>query len=143
MTKLLNHLIKLSVAVIPDPRFMYAILRPSLGATTGFCLWLSVTASAQSSDDRITQFPYARKVVDTLTSPVMHGRGYVQQGDKKAAAYIAGEFKRLGVQPLQKNGSWYQPFAFRVNTFPGNMQLHLLDAQGKKTPVAAGFPQLA
>lgn len=138
MTKLWSHSKNLYAAVIPDPRFMYAILRPSLGATTGLCLWLSVTASAQNSGDRITQFPYARKVVDTLTAPVMHGRGYVQQGDKKAAAYIAGEFKRLGILPLQKNGSWYQPFAFRVNTFPGNMQLNLLDAQGKKTAVAAG-----
>lgn len=117
---------------------MYAILRPSFGATTGICLWLSVTVSAQSDNDRVTQFPYARKVVDTLTSPVMHGRGYVQQGDKKAAAYVAGEFQRIGLQPVLKNGSWYQQLAFPVNTFPGNMQLSLLDAQGRKTTAHAG-----
>ena len=38
---------------------------------------------------------YARKVLDKLTSSSMRGRGYVKQGDKKAADYIARQFKKL------------------------------------------------
>lgn len=56
-----------------------------------------------------------------LSDRSFFGRGYVKGGDSLAAAYIAGEFKRLGVQPLGK--SYFQSFDFRVNTFPTDIQL--------------------
>jgi hypothetical protein len=66
---------------------------------------------------------YARKVIDTLASPAMHGRGYVSNGDRIAADYIAGEFKKMGIQPALSNGSYLQPFSFPVNTFPGKVEV--------------------
>lgn len=70
---------------------------------------------------------YARKVVDTLTSPVMHGRGYVFKGDKVAATYIANEFKKLGLLPLGKN--FFQEFGFPINTLPKNNSCSLFYGQ--------------
>ena len=68
---------------------------------------------------------YARSILDTLCSPAMHGRGYVNNGDKLAAKYIASEFKRLGLQPLTDN--YMQNFKLPVNTFPDTMMLILND----------------
>ena len=49
----------------------------------------------------------------------MHGRGYVYDGDAKAAAFLTAEFKRLNVAPI--SGNYYQSFNFPVNTFPAKM----------------------
>lgn len=62
---------------------------------------------------------YAHKVIDTLTSPSMHGRGYVNKGDKIAATYISREFHKMNLQPvLPDQKDYYQKFKFSVNTFP-------------------------
>ncbi len=58
----------------------------------------------------------ARKWVDKLASPELHGRGYLNGGDSLAAELIAAEFQRLGLQPLRN--SYFEPFSFPVNTFP-------------------------
>lgn len=71
-------------------------------------LFLSICALTNAQQD------YGRKVVDTLASPYMAGRGYVDGGDKKAAAYIASQMSSFG---LQHYGDGYeQYFKFNVNT---------------------------
>lgn len=62
---------------------------------------------------------YARNIIDTLTSPSMHGRGYVNNGDKTAAKYLAGEFKNFNLKFWGQ--SYFQNFRLNINTFPGNM----------------------
>ncbi|MEO8886372.1 MAG: M28 family peptidase [Mucilaginibacter sp.] len=65
---------------------------------------------------------FARRVVDTLTSPYFWGRGYTKDGVGKAAGYIEAQFKSYGLQPI--SGSNYkQEFSFNVNIFPGTMEL--------------------
>ncbi len=77
---------------------------------------LSLNVSAQHID-------YARYVVDTLASKSFKGRGYVDNGDKKAANFIAKEFELLGLQPFSKN--YFQEFTTSVNTFPSEMHLEI------------------
>lgn len=62
---------------------------------------------------------YARSVAERLCSPEFHGRGYVKKGDSIASAFLADEFKKIGLKPL--NNSYYQEFTHDVNTFPGEM----------------------
>lgn len=64
-------------------------------------------------------YRYARHIVDTLASESMHGRGYVNNGDKIAANFIRSEFKRFGIKEL--SSGYYQKFHFPINTFPGKM----------------------
>lgn len=65
---------------------------------------------------------FGKKMVDTLTSSYFWGRGYTNDGMKKAADFLAGEFKNYGLQPM--NGKdYFQPFSYPVNTFPGKMEL--------------------
>lgn len=66
---------------------------------------------------------YARKVVDTLASESMHGRGYVQEGHRLAAAYLASEFERHGLVPLDEG--YYQSFRLEVNSFPDVLHLRI------------------
>ena len=40
-------------------------------------------------------YQYAREVIDTMASLSMHGRGYVNDGDKIAANYISEEYKKI------------------------------------------------
>lgn len=65
----------------------------------------------------------ARQTITTLADPAMHGRGYVEQGEKRAADYLRLRFAVLGLQPLAPD--YRQPFTFDVNTFPGRLSLRV------------------
>lgn len=66
---------------------------------------------------------YARKVIRKLCSKEFAGRGYVNNGVNKAAAYISKEMKTIGLSKFGK--SYSQFYNFRVNTFPGAMSVVL------------------
>lgn len=83
-----------------------------------FVLLLSVSCSAAWAQD----FSFGRQMVDTLTAPYFWGRGYTNNGMKKAADFLADQFKTYGLQPMDGN-SYMQPFSYPVNTFPGKMEV--------------------
>ncbi len=61
-----------------------------------------------------------RKILDTLCSPNMHGRGYVKNGERIAAEFISSEFKKSWLKSFLFE-TYLQPFPVSVNTFPGKM----------------------
>lgn len=67
----------------------------------------------------------ARKWIDTLASPYMLGRGYVNGGDRIAASYIANEFERFGLKPLFSEKRFTQAFTHDVNTFGAEQFLRI------------------
>lgn len=81
-----------------------------------FCLTLCLVSSLVAQD-----LPYAKSVVATLASDQMKGRGYVDKGDRKAADFIAEEFRKAGLKKFGKN--YFQLFNTPVNSFPASMQL--------------------
>ncbi len=56
----------------------------------------------------------ARHDVDTLCSPAMGGRGYVDEGHIKAAEFVANRMKKIGLQPGVR-GEYLQPFPMEIN----------------------------
>lgn len=58
-----------------------------------------------------------------LASPAMHGRGYVQKGDRLAAEYLAEQFRQMGLKSF--NESYFQPFLLDINTFPNRLKLQV------------------
>ncbi len=68
-----------------------------------------------------------REVIDTLSSPSMHGRGYVENGDRIAAEYIRQSFEEIGLKSFKE--THFQNFTLDINTFPKNIKLRI----GKKT----------
>ncbi len=74
----------------------------------------------------LTEFAFSqitpiKEHVNVLCSKDFHGRGYVNSGDSIAAAYIKMWFAKNGIKPI--NESYYQNFAFDVNTFPEKMEV--------------------
>ncbi|MBK8809971.1 MAG: M20/M25/M40 family metallo-hydrolase [Acidobacteria bacterium] len=53
----------------------------------------------------------------TLSSPEMEGRGTMQPGGEKAAAWIAERFKALGMKPLGDKASFLQKVDFRETVY--------------------------
>ena len=61
--------------------------------------------------------------VDSLTSAYFSGRGYVNDGHLKTAAFLSNEFKRLKLSPV--SNSYFQEFPINVNTFPSVCSLKI------------------
>ncbi len=76
-------------------------------------LILSITGSSAQDIE------YAAKIIRTLSSREFHGRGYVNDGLARSAAYITEEFRKHNLQPLFNE--YTQQFSIPVNTFPGNL----------------------
>ena len=76
---------------------------------------------------------FAQKTIDTLASNAFYGRGYVNDGDKKAAMFLVDEYVRAGLKPLKKDinkdvlsaGLFLYPFSFSVNTCPGKCDVKI------------------
>lgn len=70
-----------------------------------------------------SQKEYGRELVDKLASDEFYGRGYVNNGDKIAANFIAEEFKKHGALPV--GDSYFQKYNFDVNTFPSSVSVNI------------------
>jgi len=68
---------------------------------------------------------YANKMLKELTSNKYHGRGYVKNGDGKAAKFIAKQFEKHGL--VSFNDSYYQKYSFPLNSFPSTLSVSIDD----------------
>ena len=83
---------------------------------------------------------YTKKIIDTLCSQSMHGRGYVNNGDRIAAGFIRDEFKN---DSLKFFTDYFQSFKLTVGTLPGKVDVSI--DKNKMIPgmdylVSAGSP---
>jgi len=85
-----------------------------------FLLCFQVLLVAQDVD-------YAREMLDKITSKKFFGRGYVKNGDGKAADFIAKQFKKDKFQTF--GNDFYQKYSFPMNTFPHQIEVSI---DGKK-----------
>ena len=65
----------------------------------------------------------ARRTIRALAAPGLAGRGYVNGGEHKAAAYLRARLSELKLAPLTPD--YTQPFALDVNTFPGELAAYI------------------
>ncbi len=63
--------------------------------------------------------------IATLCGGPMAGRGYVDKGREKAAAYILRKFREAGLHPIGPDSIWSQSYSFPVNTFPDVVTLEV------------------
>lgn len=84
-----------------------------------FCVFFCSVLSAQDW----SKTAYAKQIITALTAEEMHGRGYVNDGDQRAAVYIKTAFQELGLKSISSD--YYQKFSFPVNTFPGVVRFSL------------------
>lgn len=77
-------------------------------------LILGVTSCAQD-------VAYARKMLHRLASDGFRGRGYVRNGNKKAADFIVKQLKKSAAVPVA--GDFFQYFSYPMNTFPHKLKV--------------------
>jgi len=76
--------------------------------------------------------------VTHLASPELEGRGVATQGINKAADFIAGEFKKAGLQPASPDGSYFLPFTMPGATLNGPASLVLHSPGGREIVLRPG-----
>jgi len=79
-----------------------------------FCVFSAIHfASAQDISEK-----NLRKHLNYLASDKLKGRGTSTKEEVKAAAYIAKQFKKAGLQPKGDNGTWYHQFGYKKSKDP-------------------------
>lgn len=86
------------------------VLWSALAAVSG--TWVALGAS-RAALDRITAADFQAHV-RYLASDRMQGRADGSRQLEQAADYIAGEFRRAGLEPLGGQGSYFQPFPVTI-----------------------------
>ncbi len=66
---------------------------------------------------------YAHQMITTLSSEEYAGRGYVDKGVNKAAAFIENQFEGYGLKSFGKN--YAQPFSFPINTIQKTIEFSI------------------
>ncbi|MGI4832948.1 MAG: VanZ family protein [Janthinobacterium lividum] len=105
--------------------------RRRLAAAAGLLLVAALGATAQPAPPRAPDAPNlarARRTIEELAAPKLHGRGYVRGGEHLAAAYLRSRLRQLGLAPLAPD--YTQPFVLDVNTFPGALRLAVNNVVG-------------
>jgi len=71
------------------------------------------------------------RTIQVLAAPETEGRGAGTAGEARAADYIAGEFKKIGLKPAGDRGGYFQSFDIALGVKLGRDNLLTLTAAGK------------
>jgi len=77
---------------------------------SGFVAVLFLTACAVQKPDQIIKEDEVARLIKTLSSDEMEGRGTFTPGIDKAAKFIENEFKQIGLKPLEGDNDFRQDF---------------------------------
>lgn len=83
---------------------------------TGILLAVSFAGFAQDVDKLVSK-EYVTKVIKTLSADDMQGRGTFTPGIEKAAQFIEGEYKAIGLKPMDGSTGYRQNFTM-IRTTP-------------------------
>ena len=82
-----------------------------------FLLSLFLAPYAASAQTTISE-TNLRKHITYLASDKLKGRGTGTKEERKAAAYLAKQFKKAGLQPKGDDGKWFHQFGFHKSLDP-------------------------
>lgn len=103
-------------------------------------LFVSIGATAQVKEKKIREYAKTIKVKDlkkklsVIASAEMEGRGTATEGQRKAAAYIIGQFKAIGLLP--GNGNSYEQV---FNVYQDSVTSHSFVTNGKTLEVGKDY----
>lgn len=93
--------------------FILAVLLTSISGL----VWASDKAPATSNAKLFNALESESRIMSDiyyLTSDELEGRGSTTEGIHKAADYIAGQLKKAGLQPAGVDGTYFQPYDFKL-----------------------------
>lgn len=100
-------------------------------------LALAAAAAAPAAQPADAAAQRVRADVEFLASDLLEGRDTGSRGYDIAAAYVASQFRAIGLQPGGTNGSWYQQVPFR-RSWHGGAPAGALIAGGKRNELRPG-----
>ncbi len=92
----------------------------------------SLTKEHISTNSEITSAEL-KAHVKYLASDELEGRGSGTEGNKKAAEYLAEQFKAYGLKPAGENETFFQPFDFVSAVKLGGNNALAIEQKGKRT----------
>jgi len=79
---------------------------------------LAVSAGGFAQDvDKMIKQDDVERIIKTLSADDMQGRATFTPGIEKAAQFIEGEYKQIGLQPMEGNSGYRQNFSM-IKTVP-------------------------
>lgn len=94
-----------------------SVSRNTFAAFAALLIGAAAPAQAPSAEPLASE--RIRGHVQFLASDLLEGRDTGSRGHEIAAAYVAGEFRKLGLQPGGPEGSWYVQVPFRRASHAG------------------------
>ena len=114
-------------------------MKLKLLAAGGGALLIAAAPAPSLAPAAATETPSAHRVrahVEFLADDLLEGRGTGSRGHEIAAAYVASQFRSMGLEPGGENGSWYQRVPMRRATLvPGKTRVSMT-VGGKATAVS-------
>ena len=114
-------------------------MKLKLLAAAGGALLIAATPGPSAAPAPVAETPSAHRVrahVEFLADDLLEGRGTGSRGHEIAAAYVATQFRAMGLEPGGENGSWYQWVPMRrASLVPGKTNVSMTIA-GKRTLVS-------
>jgi peptidase M28-like protein len=104
-------------------------------ALAAFLAGAPAPAQAPAADSAAAE--RVRGHVEFLSSDLLEGRDTGTRGHEIAAAYVASEFRKLGLQPGGPQGSWYVQVPFRRARHAGAPTARLI-RNGRTVELASG-----
>ncbi|WP_158825927.1 M20/M25/M40 family metallo-hydrolase [Mucilaginibacter lacusdianchii] len=107
--------------------------------TLALGLALAIQSSFAQNVNKLIEEKDVERIIKTLSADDMQGRATFTPGIDKAATFIEGEFKKIGLQPLKGLNGYRQSFSM-VRTEPSKMEVSINGApvSADKVAVVAG-----
>src|SRR5215472_8665134 len=101
-----------------------------------FAVSVLFALSLQAQQQQISHSTWWTRV-EALANDGMEGRNTGSAGHKRAAEYVAAEFKKTGLEPAGTDG-YIQPVAFKTRRIIESQSSLALERDGRTEPLALG-----
>src|ERR1700749_5134637 len=102
----------LSLAAHKPYQSMHQILTNKMRKFIALVAFLAISASLFAQDvNKMIKQDDVERIIKTLADDNMQGRGTFTPGIEKAAQFIEGEYKKIGLQPLEGATGYRQTFS--------------------------------
>lgn len=103
-----------------------------------FVLFLSCIIHSQTNDNEQKAIARLKADLEFLASDAMEGREATTNSENITAQYLVAEMKKIGLSPINKDGSFIQRIPVETSKFDPNSEVNWYDKDGNKNSLSMG-----